>query len=160
MAGPKQPRVMLPLGFHNPLSPDMVESRSFNLRAASSRAYRELKSICILHAHTCSARRALAKMQIATESGPPRQVLTCRVKSEDLHRKQTAPIHAVVFNFLTLSVMHGHNRWAEIAFPGRSAPARKRGVIMRRHTLQREQIEDAWWSRRSSLRHRQASQAC
>lgn len=89
---------------------------------ASSRAHRELKSISILHAHTCSARKNAAS---AADLGPPRQVLTCRVKSEDLRRKRTAPTRSVVFNFLTLSVMHGHNRQAEIGLPSCWAPARK-----------------------------------
>lgn len=110
--------------------------------------------------HMFSTQSLRKNADSAANLGPLRQVLTCRLKLEDLHRKQTAPIQLVVFNFLTLSVMHGHNRRAEIAFPSCSALAQKRGAIMRCHTLQREQIEDAWRSQRSSLRHSETPQTC
>lgn len=71
---------------------------------------------------------------------PPRQALTCRVKSEDLHGTQTALIPSAVFNFPTLSIMHGHNRQAEVVLPrplGSGAEARGG------YEMQREQIEVA-----------------
>lgn len=71
-----------------------------------------------------------------TDSGPRRQFLTCRVKSEDLQGKRTALIQSVVFNFLTLPVMHGHNRGAEIAFPGCWVLVQRNGAIMRCHTAE------------------------
>lgn len=108
----------------------------------------------ILHARTCSPQ----KCSLCRGLGPPRRALTCRVKSEDLRGKQAASILSAVFNFLALSVVHGHNSRAEIAFPGCSARARKHGVIMRCHTLQREQIKVARLSRRPSLGHRRTPQ--
>lgn len=124
---------------------------SFTCRASSRASWAEI----VMHltcTHMFSTQSPRKNVDNTSNSRPPRQVLTCRVKLEDFHRKPTAPIRLVVFNFIALSVMHGHNRRAEIAFPCCPAPAGKRGAIMRLHTLRWEQIEDAWRSQSLSLR--------
>lgn len=78
-------------------------------------------------AHMLAARSPHKSAACAADAGPPRRALTCRVKSEDLRGKQTAPIPSAVFNFLALSVMHGHNRRSRDCFSrllGSAAEAR------------------------------------